>query len=466
MTTADNFGGEGDTISAIATAVGEAGIGIVRLSGALAVAIADKIFVAASGLRLAETPSHRALYGHIKDLTGSIIDECLVISMRAPHSYTREDVVEIQSHGGRVVMGRILALTYELGARPAQRGEFTKRAFLNGRLDLSAAEAVMDLISAKTEAARQVAVKQLTGGLRRKIEPLRDELLAMLAHLEATIDFPEDDIEAATLEAVAEKINKSLAVIQELITGASTGRILREGLKTAIIGKPNVGKSSLLNALLAEERAIVTDIPGTTRDTIEEYAEVEGVPLLLIDTAGIREAEDGAEKLGIERARRWATAADLVLAVFDHSKPLTAEDEAIFALLKGKTAFILLNKSDLAPAFDLSPLQSRFSSYKFCSISAKREQGLTELKAAIAGLTYTAGETDREVLVTKEEQLNLLREAASHLRGALTTIEGGLSADFVTIDLKSAWEKLGEITGDTATEDIIDEIFARFCIGK
>ena len=322
---------QGDTISAIATAQGEGGIGIIRLSGEQAIAVAERMFRPASGKALSDYASHRAVYGRIVDEAGQVIDEAMVLIMKAPHSYTKEDVVELQCHGGVMPLRKTLALTYQHGARPAEGGEFTKRAFLNGRLDLSQAQAVMDIITAKTDRSLKMATGHLTGAFSAKIKSFRQEILGQIAHLEAAIDFPEDEVDDVVTESVAEKVVEVRNNIAKLIKTAGTGRILRDGLMTAIVGKPNVGKSSLLNALLQEERAIVTDIPGTTRDSIEEYANVGGVPLRIIDTAGIRATEDVVEKIGVEKARQMVSEAALVLALFDGSRPLDSEDEEILS---------------------------------------------------------------------------------------------------------------------------------------
>ena len=481
-----------DTIAAIATAPGAAGIGIIRVSGAEALAVSDRVFAAASGTPLAKTPGGRAVYGRIVGDTAETIDEAIALVMRAPHSYTREDVVELQCHGGSTVLRRVLGLVLTHGARLAERGEFTKRAFLSGRLDLSQAQAVMDVVSARTDRALSVAESHLAGHFSGRIQAMRDRCLAMIAHLEAAIDFPEDDIDDVATSEVERGVTEIRTDIRKLLATAHTGRILRDGLLTAIIGKPNVGKSSLLNALLREDRAIVTDIPGTTRDSIEETADIGGVPLRIIDTAGIREATDAVERIGVEKARDYASRAALILALFDGSQPLTDEDREILQLIEGRQAIVLLNKADIgevitkkeicsaisslphwgrcpegaervAPQREAST--SGFSDIPILSISTKDERGFDALTTAItriAGLT----ETPEESCVSGERDAALLRAADDHLRAALETIGRGLSADFISIDLRSAWEKLGEITGETVGEDIIDEIFSRFCIGK
>ena len=457
---------QGDTISAIATAQGEGGIGIIRLSGDQAVEIAAKLFQPVSGRKLTDYETHRAIYGRIIDEDGRIIDEAIALLMKAPHSYTKEDVVELQCHGGVMPLRKTLALTYEHGARPAEGGEFTKRAFLNGRLDLSQAQAVMDIITAKTDRSLKLATGHLTGQFSQQIKEWRHEILGQIAHLEAAIDFPEDEVDDVVTEDVRGKVTAVRRQISKLLQTAGTGRILREGLMTAIVGKPNVGKSSLLNALLQEERAIVTDIPGTTRDSIEEYANVGGVPLRIIDTAGIRATEDVVERIGVEKSRQMIDQAALVLALFDGSRPLDHEDEEILSLLAGQEAIVLLNKSDLAAVVTAEELSAK-AAVPVIEISTKDYSGMDKLTDAIKEKVY-GGEVmaDEGSFVSDERQANLLRNADKHLAAAITTIDAGLGLDFISIDLRSAWETLGEITGDTVGEDIIDEIFSKFCIGK
>lgn len=458
---------QGDTISAAATSAGEAGIGIVRISGEKAIEVAERVFCPSRDRSLRETGSYRAVYGKIVDEGGEIVDEAIALVMKAPHSYTMEDVVELQCHGGRVPLQKTLALTYAAGARPAERGEFTKRAFLNGRMDLAQAQAVMDVIQSKTEASLRMAAGHLEGKLSKRIAGLRHRILEQIAHLEAVIDFPEDEVDSIVRDKVRQNVVAYANDLSELLKTARTGRILREGLTTAIIGKPNVGKSSLLNALLHEERAIVTEIPGTTRDSIEEYAEVGGVPLRIIDTAGIRATEDMVERIGVERSREYAEKASLILALFDGSSDLTAEDEEIMELLDGREAILLVTKNDLMPVFPSEMLKERFSSFPLCFISTKEETGLAELGELIAQKVYgKALSTDNACFVDNERQAYLLGEAKKHLEAALQTIDMEMGEDFISIDLRSAWEKLGEITGETAGEDIIDQIFSQFCIGK
>lgn len=465
---------QADTIAAIATAPGEAGVGMLRISGARAIEVADAVFRAASGKRLKDAETQRVLYGHVVDEEGAPIDEVLALVMRAPHSYTREDVVELSCHGGSIVLRRVLGRVLAAGARSAERGEFTKRAFLSGRLDLSQAQAVMDIVSARTDRALRVAEGHLAGHFSGKIHAMRQKCLGLIAHLEAAIDFPEDEIDDVVIDEVERAVTQLRQDIRALLATAHTGRILRDGLPTAIVGKPNVGKSSLMNALLREERAIVTDIPGTTRDSIEEYADIGGVPLRIIDTAGIRETDDAVERIGVEKARGYIERAALVLALFDGAQPLAAEDEEILSLVAGRPALLLLTKSDLPPVTTSEKLRAAYAKcagkevapLAVLSISAKEEQGLSALASAIGRFAGTDGGREEGSFVSDERSAALLRAADDQLGAALKTIGAGLSVDFISIDLRAAWEKLGEITGETVGEDIIDEIFSRFCIGK
>lgn len=458
---------QSDTIAAIATPQGEGGIGIIRISGKKAVWVADQVFRAASGRKLADYKTQSVMFGHIVGEDGETVDEAMVLLMRAPHSYTKEDVVELQCHGGVMPLRRALRLTWQAGARPAERGEFTKRAFLNGRLDLTQAQAVMDVIGAKTERSLKMAAGHLAGYFSAGIHAMRHEILGMIAHLEAAIDFPEDEVDDVVMDEVEKKIVATRNEIRRLLKTAHTGRILREGLMTAIVGKPNVGKSSLLNALLREERAIVTDIPGTTRDSIEEYANIGGVPLRIIDTAGIRATDDVVERIGVDKARAYVSEASLVLALFDASRELSAEDEEILRLIQDKEALVLLNKSDLAPVLAAESLQARTHA-PVLAISTVTEHGLDSLSEAIRQKVYAGGMdgADEGVFVNDERQAEILRQADNHLSAALKTIGMEMGLDFISIDLRSAWEKLGELTGETVGEDIIDEIFSKFCIGK
>lgn len=457
---------QADTISAIATAAGEGGVGIVRLSGATAIETASHIFRAAGGRKLVDAGARDLLYGAVVREDGRLVDEALCLVMRAPHSYTKEDVVELQCHGGALSLREVLALTYRHGARAAERGEFTKRAFLNGRIDLSEAQAVMDVVQAKTEKGLEMAAGHLAGHFSARIRAMREDILALLAHLEAVIDFPEEGVDEVVVEEAREKVVGIHASLCRMLQTAHTGRILRDGLETAIVGKPNAGKSSLLNALLREDRAIVTDIPGTTRDTIEEYADIGGVPLKIIDTAGIRATEDAVERIGVEKARAHVRSAALVLALFDGSRPMEAEDEEILSLLAGKDVFLVVTKSDLPRVLDVERLKA-LADFPILEITTKEEDGLSSLVDAILEKVYDGEERAGEgAFVADLRTKNLLEKAAEHLSAAVSTMDEGLGLDFISIDLRSSLEKLGEITGETVGDDVLDEIFSRFCVGK
>ena len=457
-----------ETISAVATAVGEGGIGIIRMSGREALAIADRLFSTTNSQQVSDSPSHYARFGSIIDpVSKQIVDEVLLLPMKAPRSYTREDVVEIHCHGGTIPLRRILELTLREGARLAEPGEFTKRAFLNGRMDLTQAEAVIDVIRAKTDESLKLAVHHLKGKLSQIIKVLRDDVLIMIAHLEAAIDFPEDDIEEMAAEEVDRQVAEVLLSLDKLLATAQTGRILREGLQTVIIGKPNVGKSSLLNALLKEKRAIVTDIPGTTRDAIEEYVNIRGIALKIVDTAGIRETDDVVERIGVERAKEFADKADLVLLLLDASLPLTEEDRQVLELLQGRPVLVLVNKSDLRQELNIAEISQYIDVSKVLRISVEQGTGLEDLEQAIVDRVY-GGEVNagEGAFVSNVRHIHLLHQAHKHLAEARLTIEASMPPDCVVVDLRAAWEKLGEITGDTVGEDLMDQIFSRFCIGK
>ena len=456
-----------ETISAIATPPGSGGIGIVRLSGETALRVAAAVFRPKRERALSDMGTYEAAYGQIVAPNGEIVDEAIALVMRSPHSYTMEDVVELQCHGGGLVLQRVLALTLAAGARLAQPGEFTKRAFLNGRLDLAEAGAVMDIVSAKSGAALRAASGRLAGRFSGRIRDWRQSLLALIAHLEAAIDFPEDDIEAPALAEAKQRLSALTEDMNRLLQTAETGRVLREGLLAAIIGRPNVGKSSLLNALLREERAIVTDIPGTTRDSIEEVASVGGIPLRVVDTAGIRDTADVVERIGVERARQAAAQAALVLALFDGSRPLSPEDEAIGEIAREKDSILLITKSDLPAVLDEEALRQKLPGSDILRLSTKTGEGMENLSRRIADRVY-GGERpgDESLFLANVREADLLRQAIDSLAAAREAIESGMSEDFIVIDLRAAWEKLGEIVGETVGEDIIDEIFRRFCLGK
>ena len=456
-----------DTISQIATPHGAGGIGIIRVSGEDALGVARRVFRPAAGGTLGDIAPYTARYGHIVAADGTVIDECILLYMRAPHSYTGEDTVELQCHGGRVVLRAVLLRTWEAGARPAEAGEFTKRAFLHGRLDLARAESVMELIAAKSTRAAHAARERLAGAFSHAVTDIRTQILGAVAHIEAGIDFPEDDIPAASAERLAAEIDAASAAVRRLLAGADTGRILRDGVKTVIVGRPNVGKSSLLNALLGMERAIVTDVPGTTRDIIEEEISVAGIPLRLLDTAGLRAAEDAVEQIGVARTEQHLMDAELILAVFDASEPLTAEDHALLARLSAAAAdtIILCSKEDRPSV--LSAADFAAVAAPVLRISAQEGTGLDALREEIAAhIVRREGDLSDGALPNKERETEALRRAETHLAAAAETLAADLGTDFVSIDLRAAYDALGEILGETVDTDLIDRIFSEFCIGK
>ncbi|NLO25292.1 MAG: tRNA uridine-5-carboxymethylaminomethyl(34) synthesis GTPase MnmE [Clostridiales bacterium] len=459
---------EEDTITAIATAPGESGIGIVRISGLCAISIAARVFRSVSGKSLEQLPDRRMNYGHITNPDdGETIDEVFVVAMKAPYTYTREDVVEIHCHGGNAAVRNILELIVEAGARVAEPGEFTKRAFLNGRIDLSQAEAVMDIIHSKSDMGLKTAVSQLEGGLSRYLDEIKDKLLSIMAGVEASIDFPEHDIEEQTRETLLEDTRQAVDMVERLLATSSGGRIVREGLKTVIIGKPNVGKSSLLNALLRENRAIVTEVPGTTRDVIEEYINLKGIPLRLMDTAGLRETDDLVESIGVEKTRVYMENADLVLLVLDAARPLSKEDRAILDIIKDKRSIVLINKTDLEIRLDEREITDRYPEWPVIHMSLVQDRGLDALEDTIYNLVFSDGiRSSDAVMVTRVRHEDCLKRAKRSLGDAIRAMKGGLPVDLVSIDIKAALEALGEITGDNITEEIVDRIFADFCIGK
>lgn len=459
---------EFDTIAAISTPPGEGAISIVRLSGEEAVKIAAEIYQSGSKC-LAEVPTHTIHYGHIVDPADQrLVDEVMVTVLRAPKTFTREDVVEINCHGGMVVTNQILQLALRQGARLAEPGEFTKRAFLNGRVDLSQAEAVMDLIRAKTDKAMNVALNQLDGNLSTLIRSLRQEILETLAQVEVNIDYPEyDDVEELTTRLLLEKANQIQGQINQLLVTAQQGKILREGLSTAIIGRPNVGKSSLLNYLLDEEKAIVTDIAGTTRDVIEEYVNVRGVPLKLIDTAGIRDTEDVVEKIGVERSKKALAEADLILLVLNQSEALTVADRTLLELTRDSKRIILLNKTDLPQKLDLAEVAVLAGDSVVFAVSVLEQEGLDQLENAIAALFFAGrtGEKDASY-VSNTRHIALLEKAGQSLGDVIGGIEAGMPVDLVQIDMTRCWDYLGEIVGDSVQDELITQLFSQFCLGK
>lgn len=458
---------EFDTIAAISTPPGEGAISIVRLSGDQAIAVVKKIF---SGRDLTKVASHTINYGHIiNPETKQEIDEVMVSVMRAPKTFTREDIIEINCHGGIVPTNQILQLVLSSGARLAEPGEFTKRAFLHGRIDLSQAEAVMDLIRAKTDRSMKVALNQLDGNLGHLIKNLRQDILDVLAQVEVNIDYPEyDDVETLTTKMLQEKAVEVKQRIKQLLTTARQGKILREGLATAIIGRPNVGKSSLLNHLLHEDKAIVTDVAGTTRDVIEEYVNVHGVPLKLIDTAGIHQTEDKVEKIGVERSKQAINQADLVMILLNNSEPLTTEDRQLLELTADKKRLILLNKSDLPNKLEISQVQQMVDpKTQILQASVLKNQGLDQLEQVITDLFFGGIENSQTtVMVTNARHIALLKKAEQALDDVLRGIKQGMPVDLVQIDMTNCWELLGEITGDSYQDELLDQLFSQFCLGK
>lgn len=456
------------TIAAISTAVGEAGIGIVRISGKKSLDIANKIFKGKIVENLNEKNNRKLVYGHIvDDEKNQIVDEVLIAFMKAPNTYTREDMVEIYCHGGIISVRKVLELVIKKGARLAEAGEFTKKAFLNGRLDLSQAEAVIDMIKSKTDKSFETSLDQLEGSLSNKINEIRNILLEMVAHVEVSIDFPDQDIEEVTYEDLEKSGLKVKTEIEKLIKTFDKGKILRDGLNTVILGKPNVGKSSLLNAVLRENRAIVTDIPGTTRDIIEEYINIDGIPLKIIDTAGIRITEDIVEKIGVDKAKGTINSADLVIAVFDISKELTPEDYEIINLTRKKKSIVLLNKTDLEPKYDIQYLKNLVGDKKIITTSIAKGVGIEELENAIKDIVYSGEvEIESDAMITNVRHKDLLEKSLETISQAINDIKYSVPIDCIEVDLKNTWEYLGGISGDTIDEDILDKIFAEFCIGK
>ena len=457
---------EKETIAAISTAMSSSGIGIVRISGEEALEILSRIFYPAKkDLNVQELESHRVTYGHIYD-GETLVDEVLVLYMKQPHSYTAEDVVEIDCHGGVFMVKKILDLVIRNGARPAEAGEFTKRAFLNGRIDLSQAEAVMELINSKNEYARKSAMRQLRGSVSEKIRKLREGIIYEIAFIESALDDPEHISMEGYGERLLPVIEKMKKETEDLIKSADNGRILSEGIKTVILGKPNAGKSSVLNMLLGEERAIVTEVAGTTRDTLEEHLNLGGISLNLMDTAGIRSTEDVVERIGVERAMEHAKDADLILYVVDSSEPLSDEDRRILKLIEDKQAIVLLNKSDLAGQITKEEMEAA-AKKPVVVFSAKEERGLPELSEAIYSLFFSGKLSfNDEIYITSARQKSALENALESLGKVEESIRGKMPEDFYSIDLMDAYEELGKVIGETVEEDLVNEIFSRFCMGK
>ncbi|MCM2981077.1 tRNA uridine-5-carboxymethylaminomethyl(34) synthesis GTPase MnmE [Niallia circulans] len=458
-----------DTIAAISTPMGEGAIAIVRLSGPDSIKIADKLFKSIGNKKLSEVTTHTIHYGHIMDpATNEVVEEVMVSLMRGPKTFTKEDVVEINCHGGLASVNRLLQLTTSHGARIAEPGEFTKRAFLNGRIDLSQAEAVMDLIRAKTDRAMNVALGQMEGRLSKLIKHLRQEILETLAQVEVNIDYPEyDDVEEITQQVMLEKSKYIKTEIEKLLQTSQQGKILREGLATVIVGRPNVGKSSLLNSLVQENKAIVTDIPGTTRDVIEEYVNVRGVPLRLLDTAGIRETEDIVERIGVEKSRKVLREADLILLVLNYADDLTEEDKNIFKATEGMDFIVIVNKTDLPQKIDLEKVKELAGNRKVITTSLVEENGVDQLEEAISSLFFEGAiEASDMTYVSNSRHISLLNQALNAISDAIVGAETGTPIDIVQIDLTRTWEILGEIIGESVHESLINQLFSQFCLGK
>lgn len=455
-----------DTIAAAATAMTSSGIGIIRISGPDAFSIMNKIFRPRNESKnMMEQSTYTIHYGSVYD-EEELLDEVLILLMKGPHSYTAEDTVEIDCHGGMLVMRRILETVLKYGARPAEPGEFTKRAFLNGRIDLSQAEAVMDVIQAKNQMALKSSVSQLRGSVCAKIKELREKILYEIAFIESALDDPEHISLDGYPEKLSVTVHKILEEVENLLQTSDNGRILKEGIKTVILGKPNAGKSSLLNVLLGEERAIVTDIAGTTRDILEEQLQLKGITLNILDTAGIRSTEDVVEKIGVNRAREQAQDADLILYVADSSCPLDESDEEILELLQDKKAIVLLNKSDLEPVITVEQMKAK-TAHPVISVSAKEEAGISRLEEEIQELFYQ-GEVsfNDEIIITNIRHKNALADTGKSLSMVLSSIDEGMPEDFYSIDLMDAYTSLGSILGEEVGDDLVNEIFSKFCTGK
>ncbi len=455
-----------DTIAAIATSPGEAGIGIIRLSGKDAIQVVGKVFICGNKSKLCDLKAYTLNYGWIinpRDKT--IVDEVLLGIMRAPKSYTREDVVEINCHGGIVAIRAVLDLVLESGCRLAEPGEFTRRAFLNGRLDLSQAEAVLDIIRAKTDSALKLGSEQLKGMLSRRLNKVRKLILDQLAVLEANIDFPEEEIDREDLKAVRGKIEEADSILRGMLEGASQGRIMREGISVVICGKPNTGKSSLLNALLKQERSIVTAVAGTTRDTIEEVIDIKGIPVRIIDTAGILQPRDPVEKKAIQRAKKYIDLADLAIVIFDGSKPLSPDDRLLIKKLSRRPAIAVINKTDLKEKIN-GNLISRDFKY-MVRISAKKMLNIGALEGLIAQLVYKGHFSPAEsILVSNARHIEKIKKAQKSIAESLSSLDNKLSIEFVAQDIQDAIGFLDDILGRRFSEDLLDKIFSRFCIGK
>lgn len=459
------MGNLNDTIAAISTAIGEAGIAIVRMSGDDSINIIDKIFVSASGIKMADAENRKFLYGHICD-GDKKIDEVLVVKMKGPHSYTAEDIVEIHCHGGVVSVKRILNLILSKGARLAEKGEFTKRGFLNGRIDLTQAEAVIDLIKAKTDISFDLGLNQLGGALSEVLNKLKDELVSMQALIVANIDFPDEDIEDAAYNDLLDRSNKILEKMDKLLENSKNSRLLRDGINTVILGKPNVGKSSLLNGLLKYDRAIVTDIAGTTRDVIEDYINLDGVLLKISDTAGIRETDDEVEKIGVNIAREKLKDADLVIAIFDISRDFDQDDKEILKLIENKKHIIILNKDDLEQKISDDEIEKYFKD-DYLRLSVMENESVMKVEKLIIDLFFDGElQISSDTVLSNLRHINALREAKKELLEVNESLNKRVFLDLIEVDLENVIAHISEITGTITTEDILDRVFSDFCIGK
>ena len=456
-----------DTITSISTPMGEGAIGIVRLSGPQAIEIGDILYKGKK--KLSEVETHTINYGHIIDPeTNETVEEVMVSVLRAPKTFTREDIIEINCHGGILTINRILELTMTYGARMAEPGEYTKRAFLNGRIDLSQAEAVMDFIRSKTDRASKVAMNQIEGRLSDLIKKQRQSILEILAQVEVNIDYPEyDDVEDATTHFLLEQSKRIKEEINQLLETGAQGKIMREGLSTVIVGRPNVGKSSMLNNLIQDNKAIVTEVAGTTRDVLEEYVNVRGVPLRLVDTAGIRDTEDIVEKIGVERSRKALSEADLILFVLNNNEPLTEDDQTLFEVIKNEDVIVIINKTDLEQRLDVSELREMIGDMPLIQTSMLKQEGIDELEIQIKDLFF-GGEVQNQDMtyVSNSRHISLLKQARQSIQDAIDAAESGIPMDMVQIDLTRTWEILGEIIGESASDELIDQLFSQFCLGK
>ena len=456
-----------DTITSISTPMGEGAIGIVRLSGPQAIEIGDTLYKGKK--KLAEVDTHTINYGHIVDPeTNETVEEVMISVLRAPKTFTKEDIIEINCHGGILTINRILELTMTYGARMAEPGEYTKRAFLNGRIDLSQAEAVMDFIRSKTDRASKVAMNQIEGRLSDLIKGQRQSILEILAQVEVNIDYPEyDDVEDATTEFLLEQSKNIKEEINRLSETGTQRKIMREGLSTVIVGRPNVGKSSMLNNLIQDNKAIVTEVAGTTRDVLEEYVNVRGVPLRLVDTAGIRDTEDIVEKIGVERSRKALSEADLILFVLNNNEPLTEDDQTLYEVIKNEDVIVIINKTDLEQRLDMNEVKEMIGDMPLIQTSMLKQEGIDELEIQIRDLFF-GGEVQNQDMtyVSNSRHISLLKQARHSIQDAIDAAESGVPMDMVQIDLTRTWEILGEIIGESASDELIDQLFSQFCLGK